>query len=235
MNNKIKAHRQWKLDTGLLKACEGPRLEKVQSYLNHGANINVENAFKHTPLRVAANMGHLEVVKLLVRNGADISDDTKQLISGVIFSAPQRPVEAFNILKYLIDVGVDASFNNGQAIVLAAQQGQLNMVKLFISKGFEIDKGGHKRDSSAYFNSTQLRTTEMARFFIDECKCDKMAYYIYASTEVQEMINIMVEKEKLEAGLTSLTNLNNGADLASIENSDNKNSSTKSLNKLHKV
>lgn len=41
----------------------------VRYLINRGIDVNSRNAIFHTPLHLAAGIGHVEVVKILVREG----------------------------------------------------------------------------------------------------------------------------------------------------------------------
>ena len=67
-----------------------------------GADLEITNEKGITPLRIAAMNNHLEVVQLLVSNGADLA----RLNEG-----PERPLDLavsrfqFKLLKYLLQIG----------------------------------------------------------------------------------------------------------------------------------
>ncbi len=93
------------IDKSLLEAIKKDDVEKVRLVLNKGANINTELG-SVTPLLAASS---LEMVKLLVANGADI--DAAE-ING--FTALNRAVVRMNedIVKYLISIGADTSIKD---------------------------------------------------------------------------------------------------------------------------
>lgn len=82
-----------------------------------------------TALWVAAGLGHLQVVKLLVRNGANVNHNTK---------AQSSPLRAacyagrLDIVKYLIEHGADVNIGNkynNTCIMIAAYKGHWQVVR----------------------------------------------------------------------------------------------------------
>ena len=49
----------------------GRTLEDVRNLLDRGAQVDAEDAYKNTPLHMAALNGHTEVARLLILRGAD--------------------------------------------------------------------------------------------------------------------------------------------------------------------
>lgn len=81
-----------------------------------------------TALWVASGLGHLQVVKLLVQNGADVNHNTK---------AQSSPLRAacyagrLDIVKYLIEHGADINLGNkynNTCIMIAAYKGHEHVV-----------------------------------------------------------------------------------------------------------
>ena len=54
-------------------------LDAVQFLIDRGAQADARDHFKNTPLMVAAQLGHLEMVRLLLRHGADPNAYSKTL------------------------------------------------------------------------------------------------------------------------------------------------------------
>tara|TARA_Y100001934_G_scaffold48840_1_gene59352 strand:- start:972 stop:1805 length:834 start_codon:yes stop_codon:yes gene_type:complete len=118
------------IDKSLLEAVEKNNIQKVRMLLNKGANINTELG-SVTPLLAASS---LEMVKLLVANGANI--DAVE-ING--FTALNRAVVRMNvdIVKYLISIGADTSIKDLASETLLHHA----------AKGFPDKNGRRKRVS----------------------------------------------------------------------------------------
>ena len=53
-----------------------------RSFLDNGADVNALDATNASPLHLAAFQGHVDVVKLLVQNGAKVNAEMRNRISG---------------------------------------------------------------------------------------------------------------------------------------------------------
>ncbi|XP_037813590.1 protein fem-1 homolog B isoform X2 [Lucilia sericata] len=116
----------------------------VKTLLSH-YNIDLERecnvifdglvVYGATALWVAAGLGHLQVVKLLVNNGANINHNTK---------AQSSPLRAacydgrLDIVKYLIEHGADVNLGNkynNTCIMIAAYKGHAHVVDTLLKNG----------------------------------------------------------------------------------------------------
>uniref|UniRef100_A0A1I8MKC2 Protein fem-1 homolog B n=1 Tax=Musca domestica TaxID=7370 RepID=A0A1I8MKC2_MUSDO len=88
-----------------------------------------------TALWVAAGLGHLQIVKLLVRHGANVNHNTK---------AQSSPLRAacyagrLDIVKYLIENGADVNLGNkynNTCIMIAAYKGHTQVVDTLLKNG----------------------------------------------------------------------------------------------------
>jgi ankyrin repeat protein len=61
-------------DTALLNVCKKheEKLSDVQQLIAYGANINAVTGAGRTPLMSATVYGHINIVRFLIENGADI-------------------------------------------------------------------------------------------------------------------------------------------------------------------
>ena len=77
--------------------------------LFHRANVNATDNFRWTPLHHACLSGQLDIVEMLVEQGADINAQALNggtpLMRAIQTSTPQ-------IVKYLIDKGCDVELEN---------------------------------------------------------------------------------------------------------------------------
>ncbi|XP_029393231.1 serine/threonine-protein kinase TNNI3K isoform X5 [Mus pahari] len=80
----------------------------VEVLLQHGANVNVQDAVFFTPLHIAAYYGHEQVTSVLLKFGADVN------VSGEVGDRPLHLASAkgfFNIVKLLVEEGNKADVN----------------------------------------------------------------------------------------------------------------------------
>ncbi|MDP7400208.1 MAG: ankyrin repeat domain-containing protein, partial [Lentisphaeria bacterium] len=63
---------EW-INVGLLRASKNGNAKNVNSALSRGARPDVTDEAGSTPLMLAAGLGHLQVVQLLIKVGADVN------------------------------------------------------------------------------------------------------------------------------------------------------------------
>ncbi|XP_007182992.1 serine/threonine-protein kinase TNNI3K isoform X5 [Balaenoptera acutorostrata] len=108
--------------------------------LQHGANINVQDAVFFTPLHIAAYYGHEQVTRLLLKFGADVN------VSGEVGDRPLHLASAkgfFNIAKLLVEEGNKADVNaqdNEDHVPLhfCSRFGHHDIVKYLLQSNLEV-------------------------------------------------------------------------------------------------
>jgi hypothetical protein len=125
---------KWKAD----KVKLGPRhkwssVEVIEKLVKKGANIH---AGDDCVLRVAAQNGHLNVVKYSVKNGADIHSGGDHALRWASNNGH------LNIVKYLLKNGANIHAWDDYALRYAASNGHLNVVKYLVKNGADIHAVG---------------------------------------------------------------------------------------------
>ena len=111
----------------------------------NGVDINTEKIGSQSAILVAARKGHIDIVKLLLENGADVnakSSDSLTWFSGwtPLISACENG--HFETAKLLIENGADvnASSKSGwTALMSAARGGYFNIVELLVENGADVN------------------------------------------------------------------------------------------------
>jgi ankyrin repeat protein len=83
-------------------------------------------------LSLASEKGHLEVVKYLFENGADIHAKNDEAL---IWASMNGHLE---VVKFLVKNGADIHSNEDEALIYASTKGHLNIVKYLIGNGANI-------------------------------------------------------------------------------------------------
>ena len=111
-------------------AAENGRIDVVKLLLEHGANLHAKDEWA---LKVAIRYYHTEVVKLLLENGADVHKSDFFLL---------YPSEAgcIDLIKILIEYGMNVRAYNDQAIECAYNMGHIEVVKLLLEHGAKLRK-----------------------------------------------------------------------------------------------
>ncbi|XP_046337772.2 ankyrin repeat domain-containing protein 17-like [Haliotis rufescens] len=133
-------------DTLLHFACRGGNVEVVKFVLSLGMlSINSRGWKKMTPVMLAANKGHKEVVELLVSKGADVSLLDKGHDTLLHLACKGGNVE---VVKFVLSLGMQSINSRGwkkmTPVMLAADKGHKEVVELLVSKGADVsllDKG----------------------------------------------------------------------------------------------
>jgi len=156
-------------DVSLHTAARYGLLEKLKELIGKGADVNTKNNEGQTPLDIASEQGHKEIVELLVEKGAESSiytaassgdiDKVKSLIkSGVSVNGDPRssktPLywavknEHRDVAKLLIDKGADVS--SAHLLYYASMHGYRDLVEFFIQKGANVNSRYWKDTPSHY-------------------------------------------------------------------------------------
>ena len=125
-------------------ACLNGHCDVVEQLFYFNADVNLDSRYG-TPLAVACQGGHLEMVKTLVKHGANIYDPNSRPTRSPFFQACKHG--HLDILTYLIQVRPDVLSTLGpQLLVEACREGFVEIVVLLRSK--EIDINGEVHPSS---------------------------------------------------------------------------------------
>jgi ankyrin repeat protein len=88
----------------LHEASRSGRIEKVREYLRAGHPVNsLDPRFGLTPLHYAVRNGHVEIARLLIRNGAGLDDRSAQGIAAGQWASEYLPADALEELRQLSD------------------------------------------------------------------------------------------------------------------------------------
>jgi ankyrin repeat protein len=147
--------------TSLLKVAEQGDLTKTRTLLGEGADPNEEDEQGMTPLMLAAENGHIEIVRELVNHGAlvtyqswdcgNLSVHTERTQGKTIwavtydgdFVASQMSESMFDLETTPLDsrISFDAEPRGPSAIGRAASSGHLAVVKYLLEQGATVDLG----------------------------------------------------------------------------------------------
>jgi Ankyrin repeats (3 copies)/Ankyrin repeat len=130
------------IDFDLIDACRNGDIEGVREFLTMGANPNHPVA-QGSALAFAARRGHIEIVDLLLKNGADIEGG--EGLSPLACAAYKGKNK---MIRLLIDRGADIEGDSGgpgTALFQAASKGHLSTVRLLLKLGANVNAKTEKR------------------------------------------------------------------------------------------
>ena len=115
-------------------------VRKVAELLSQGGRVDArEQGF--TPLLVAAQYGHTEVCKLLLKTGkANVKETTPNGLTALLLAAHEDHTEVCELLLEKGKANIEEKDANGDtALILAASKGYASIVTLLLSKGARVD------------------------------------------------------------------------------------------------
>ncbi|KAF7343426.1 HET-domain-containing protein [Mycena venus] len=139
-------------------ACDRGHTEIVRLLLQHGAAANPMGG-DDNPLHIAADKGYTEIVRLLLAHGAEINATGGAYSSaGTMdrFSPPYRGSDHTNPFSLLLRCG------KANALHFASQKGHIDVVRLLLDNGAEINTAG----TSALHIAAKHDDTEMVRLLL---------------------------------------------------------------------
>ncbi|NWJ10085.1 ASB3 protein, partial [Crypturellus undulatus] len=114
--------------------------ESVSTLLGAGADPNEVTAEESTPLFLAVEKGHTDIVKLLLQHGANVNGrHTWAGWSSLHGASSEGHIE---IIKILMEKGADKEYENDSGITplfIAAQYGMLESLRMLISYGANVN------------------------------------------------------------------------------------------------
>ena len=164
-------------ETPLIKAVQNANVDSIQALVEgkdgEKADINLADDHGWTPLHIAAQLGHLEVVRLLEDLGADRSLLTDDGSSLVLIAAEQGQQE---VVEYLLE-GLEVAernllvnqTNNKEVspAMIASHHGHATMVRYLIDRGADAE---HKTSQgySVFMSACEGGSKELISFLKPE-------------------------------------------------------------------
>ena len=142
------------------------RTEMVQFLLDHGVPTDA-SPDGMTALMHAAGQGHVDVVRLLIKRGADVNMADRMGVTalGVALTGKYRSELKKNhrVIKLLIEAGA----NIGPALVPAVRSGNLEAVEFLRGRGASLDEVG-KDGSTVLMQAVLAGHQNIVRFLLAE-------------------------------------------------------------------
>ncbi|MDH5763237.1 MAG: ankyrin repeat domain-containing protein [Nitrospinota bacterium] len=148
--------------TWLHEAAENGDLPLAKKALEGGVNVNsVYKVWGSTPLHRAAFKGHADIVKLLLKRGADVHARDKAENTPIHFASTTEI--AFLLINHGANPNQEGKY--GSPIYSAASSGFVEAARVFLQHGNKLEgKGGFRPVHAAIMNGRK----EMVVFLVEE-------------------------------------------------------------------
>ena len=128
------------LDKNLVLSAYKGQLAEVKIYVKKGADVNLQDQKKRTPLIFAASAGHTPVVEYLIDAGADVSMHDSDGKTALLHACKR----SFNeTAALLIEHGADVNFQSTKdgmtALMIAAVWDNTELVEILLDHGADPD------------------------------------------------------------------------------------------------
>lgn len=140
-------------------------LLKRDGPLNETCHQDEVHMQKATPLMMAAYTGNIYALRELLAHGVKIQGDPNNQKVLNIVSDSWKSGDRDDIANILIEFKADVNYNDyGTPLILASTRGYMNIVKLLVAKGADIN--ARYQGQTALFAATQYHRLEMAKFLL---------------------------------------------------------------------
>jgi len=151
----------------LIYACKYENSQKIKQLIENGANLNMKNEYRDSPLTILCekvNSESLEIIKNLVEKGIDINASSSTGSSALNILCRKNSEYSFPIIDYLIKKGADIinRDENGMIPLLTACYFNNETLLLHLIKTHKVDVNiyNNNKDSpliiSSYFNNEKI-------------------------------------------------------------------------------
>jgi len=140
----------------LLHACAVGDVAKARRLVEvERADVNKATTDGETPLLVAAQLGHLAVIKYLVQQGAYKNNARVDGVTALLMAANKGH---FQVVRYLVEQGADKekAMDTGETpLYIAAKKGHLVVVQYLTEQGADKDKAEEDGFTPLYIAAQQ--------------------------------------------------------------------------------
>jgi len=127
------------LSQEIFDATQKGDLAKVKALVQKSPNsVKTTNKNDDTPLHIAADEGHFEIVRFLIEKGADVNSINSSLRNPVLLAGYKGHIE---VVKFLLDNGVKFDYVDDRGYTplrWAAVRGKKDVVELYVAHGAKI-------------------------------------------------------------------------------------------------
>ena len=151
------------INQDLLKAVENGQAAKVKTLLAEGADPNAR-ADEYTVLARAAEQGYIDIVRILVKAGAEVNPMNEY---PAMFYAAMRGQTT--VVKVLLEAGaeVNATGFSRAALVIAADAGHTDTVQALLDAGADVNNSRYYNERTALLSAAGGGHIDIVRVLLD--------------------------------------------------------------------
>ena len=211
----------------LLQAILQDETETVKTLIKEGEDVNEYWYYReddphlyigYTPLELATRLGDLDIMRLLLDNGANLY----RLVDGYLHVPALMYADDVEIAQLLLDRGalVDGGIGEGGTVLdFAAEQGNTDVVKLLIANGADVNAYGEVGDTPLH----AAKNIEIAKILIDngadihaDCDCGTPLHTAEDAEIAQLLIDNGADVNAYTLGMGSPLHTANSAEIAQL-------------------
>ena len=153
--------------TPLTRACEMDLMETVELLIENGASIEKKDREKNTPVMICSHNCKPQILKFLIKHGADVSSTGKNILVNTCFK------DDLETAKILIDSGIniDGAGPNGYTSVhIAVLNDNIDLLKLLIENGAQLNISDNSENVTPFMlasNENKKKPSEIKKRIID--------------------------------------------------------------------
>ena len=142
----------WNGQSALWGAALDGRVGAAEALVSRGADVNLaKTSDGSSPLFVACENGHSEMVSVLLCHGADVHQSSHVGFFPLFMASQNGHVD---IVEVLLKKGADVKQrkkNKATALMIAAENGHLDVIEVLVGAGAEVDAVDHQGKTALMF------------------------------------------------------------------------------------
>ena len=135
-------HKTDEMHTALMEASMDGHTDVARLLLDSGCNVNMPPDSFESPLTLAACGGHFDLARLLIERGANLEEVNDEGYTALMEAAREGHEKVVQVLlQHEADVNQQTEETQETALTLACCAGFIDVAKLLINAGADIEKG----------------------------------------------------------------------------------------------
>jgi ankyrin repeat protein len=150
-----------------LRSVKDDDIAAVKLFLDSGMSPNAKDYFEYTALAHAANLGHAEIVKMLLGAGADANAKTKYYGRTPIILAALN--DHLDVVKILLNSGADVNYigtDGVNALIFAVDGDNLQIAGALLDAGADVNRRVFNDTTTPLLRAVGKGNTEMVKLLI---------------------------------------------------------------------